>query len=361
MKKQSLVCAVLCLLLFCTCAAAQDIPELMEPAGVQLNAVAAWIGDISKIRVFEGSVVPYTEEFYFEQEGVVDEVHVVYGQLVQAGDPLITLNTKAETKRLEAIRKEITQITTNGRYQDEIAQIDLDMMEVELRALKEQSPRDDAAVSLKQLDMEEKQLEMELNVRLREMSLAQLENEMAELEKEIARNVMTAPFDGRVIYMPSQLQHGSYVSAYTPLIYLADDTQLMVESVYIANSLMETAHALYAHVGANEYAITPVPVDEQEYLSKVLSGEELKVQFAISEPDELLSAGQYAVVCVETNFVPNVLLVPTTALYADENRYLYVIEDGVRVRRNVKIGLMTDWYTQIVEGLQEGELVYVQE
>jgi len=361
MKKRQLLCGLFCLLFFCTPCAAQQIPELREPAGVQLNTAEAFIGEISKISVFEGSVVPYVEAFYFEQEGVVETMHVVIGQQVSAGDPLITLNTDAEEKRLNALNQEIEQLLTNGAYGDELAAIDMAILETEWRQLNNQFPRDGSAVLLKELEMEELQLEMELAEALRELTLTQLEAERQALEEELGRNVICAPFDGRVLYMTSQLQRGSYVSAYSPLIYLADDSRLFVESAYVTNSTLESAHAVYALVGDQRYEITPVEVDPQEYLSKVLAGETLMLQFTFDQAQEGLAAGQYAAVCVQNSYLADALLIPTNALYTDGTPYVYVMQDGVRVRREVKKGVSTDWYTQITEGLQEGELVYVKE
>ena len=125
---------------------------------------------------------------------------------------------------------------------------------------------------------------------------------------------------------------------------------------------MAAAHALYARIGGKQYALAYLPQDEQDRLSKVLAREELTVRFAIENADEEVQAGQYAVVCAESSYAADVLLVPTNVLYTgDTGRYLYVIENGVRVRRDVATGLVTDWYTQITDGLQEGELVYVKE
>lgn len=361
MKKRPFFCVLLCLLLVCCAAAAQEAPQLLEPAGVQLNTVAAWVGEISDIDVYEGAVVPYTQEFFFEQDGMVDVVHVTPGQMVHTGDPLITLDTAAQEKQLASVRSRIEQLETNAGYEDELAQLDLDILDLELRMLKNASPYDEKAVRLKQIDIQQKQLEIDLAAALREMELEKLESEAAELERDIACNTMTAAFDGRVMFMAS-LKHGSYIGAYTPLIWLADDTQLFVEASYISERVMAAAHALYARIGGKQYALAYLPQDEQDRLSKVLAGEELTVRFAIENADEEVQAGQYAVVCAESSYAADVLLVPTNVLYTGETgRYLYVIENGVRVRRDVATGLVTDWYTQITDGLQEGELVYVKE
>lgn len=356
-----LLCLLAVLCLSIGTAAAENVPSLLEPAGVQMNAVEAYVGEISKIAAHTASVVAYMEEFCFEQEGVIDIMHVVPGQLVKAGDPLITLDTETEMKRIEALQKEIEQLEINSAYDDEIVEIDLKILNVQLRALLDASPRDEKAIALKKLEMEEKQLDIELERSLREMTMMQLRSELERLEAEVEKNVMYAPYDGRVMYMSSLLQSGSYVSAYSPLIYLADDSRLFVESEYISLTTLQNAHAVYAHIGDKRYELTPMPVDNKEYLSQVLAGETPMLQYTINNPDDSLSVGQYAVVCVETSYVADALIVPTNSLFTDTTRYLYVMEDGVRVRRDVKTGVYTDWYTQITEGLEEGELVYVKE
>ena len=360
MKK--IICAV-CLLtaLAMGSAQAQEAPELLEPVSVQLNAVEAVIGEISNIATYEGAVVPYVEEFFFEQEGVIDVMHVIVGQAVKAGDPLITLNTEAEEERVEQLEKQIERIKTNGEYDDALWQIDLDILDVELEKLLRSSPRDEAGVALKRLEIEEKQLAIKLEQDMRKLELEQLESEWQLLQEEIGQNVLYAPFDGRVMYMSGVLQHGSYVSAYAPLIYLADDSRLYVESEYITTSTLDNAHEVYALVGDKRYAIAAEPYDTKEYLSMMLSGETLTLQFSFEEENAEVKAGDYAVVCLVQNYKADALLVPTNALYADDTLYLYVMENGVRVRRDVKTGVRTDWYTEVTEGLEEGELVYVQE
>ena len=42
-------------------------------------------------------------------------------------------------------------------------------------------------------------------------------------------------------------------------------------------------------------------------------------------------------------------------------KYVYLMEDGQRVIRNVTLGIVTDAKAEILEGLEEGDLVYVRE
>ena len=105
-----------------------------------------------------------------------------------------------------------------------------------------------------------------------------------------------------------------------------------------------------------------IEIDMKEYVSLVLSGEEVRSQFALKDPHAALQAGQFAMVCIVTRKADQALLIPSNSLYSDSTgKYVYLIENGKRVRQNVKVGIATDWETQITEGLEEGAVIYVKE
>ena len=348
-------------MLCCGYAEEQQAPELMEPVGVKMDTAEAYIGEISNISVYDAAIVPTLEELYFPLDGVIAEIHAVVGQQVSAGDVLITLDQEAQAEQIEKLESQIEQIETNGAFDDEIGQIDLSILQVELQALLNQSPLNEDSIALKRLDIEQLQLNLAYNADLRSMQLGRLREELAELQQNMQDNVLRAPVDGTIIYC-ADVMNGDSVRAYAPVMYLADETQLMVETNYISEGLLKTCHDLYVLAGDSRYEITPVPVDSSEYTSSILAGETVLMQFIIDNPDEKLSAGMYAAICMERNYAENVLLIPSNALYMDgTGRYVYVIEDGERVRRNVTPGLTTDWLTQIKEGLEEREIVHVKD
>lgn len=342
-------------------ALAQEAPELLEPVNVQLDTFEARVGEISRLAMHDAAVVPYVEELYFPQEGMVSQMHVVIGQQVKAGDLLITLNQDAELKQRQSLQEQMEAIQTAAAYDEQLTAIDMAILEVELRALQSQLPPDEEAIALKALEMEELRLSKEMEASLRALQLSELRGKLSALEEKLSQNALYAPFDGRVIHM-AELSGGSYVSAYAPLIFLADDSRLSLRSAYISGYSLSVADDVYALIGDKRYALTPVEMDPQEYVALVFSGETPMTEFIIHEPDESLSSGMYAAVYIESQRVEDALLVPSNAMYlGDGVRYLYVIEDGVRVRRDVKTGVSNDIMTQITQGLEEGEIVHVKE
>lgn len=358
---RALGCCALTLALGLPCACAQEVPELLEPVGVKMDTVAAYIGETKKIAVYEAEIAPKIEELYFTVDGTVAEVNVIIGQQVKAGDVLITLDQEELEEQLEDVREQIAHHERNAEYDDALAKLDLAMLETELRALMEQNPRNDQAIALKQLDIEQKQLDMKLSAELFALGSERLQAQVDSIMEDMADAELCAPFDGVVVF-GKQLQRKSSVGAYEPVLYIADENELKVRTEYIPNTATENVHALYALVGGNRYDVTPVPIDDKEYISRVLSGETVMSEFEVLVPDDTIVSGAYAVLCIETQYVEDALLVPSNAIYSDGGgKYVYVVKNGERERVSVRTGFVTDWETQILEGIEEGAVVYVKD
>ena len=103
-------------------------------------------------------------------------------------------------------------------------------------------------------------------------------------------------------------------------------------------------------------------MDQKELFARTLSGETITTEFEICDAGIEVSVGDYAAVCVQSKLEENVLLIPRNALYIESgSRYVYVMENGGRSYRNVTVGHIAPHLVEIEEGLQEGDVVYVQE
>jgi len=361
---RAFACCALTLALGLPCAAesqTQQVPELLEPVGVKMDTVAAYIGQTSKIAVYEAEVAPRVEELYFTVDGTVEDVHIIIGDKVKTGDVLIALDQKALQEQMEDLLEQVERHNKSGEYDEALAMMDLTILETELRALMSQNPRNDEAIALKKLDIEQKKLDMQLSAQLFALGSERLQAQIDSVEADMVDTELCAPFDGTIIF-GQQLERMSRVGAYDPVLYIADDGDLKIRTEYIPNALTENAHALYILVGDKRYDVTPVPMENKEYISRILSGETVMSEFEIIDPDESIVAGAYAVLCIETQYFENVLLVPSNAIYADSaGKYVYVVKDGERERVSVKTGVTTDWETQILEGIEEGAIVYVKD
>ncbi len=366
MRKKTILAVLLLAAVLLTGCAEQEavvVPELQEPVGVQSDMAAAYIGEIYDITYYEGSVKPYVQELLFEVDGTVEKVHVYPGMMVEEGDILVELDQSSLVDRAEALTRELEYAERDNGYADAMAELEIEMLRVELRQLMAEGGTE-KDIALKENEIAQKEAALRQTKELREPDLQKKREELAEISGLLDKNILRAPFSGRIVY-GDMIAQGSWVSAYDPIGYIADDSQLSIESEYITESMYKSADRVYAHIGGHQYEIEAVPIDRDEYVKLLLSDVTITTEFRILGPQEHmdeLEAGQYAAVMVSRDYIADALLVPSGAVLRDASgRYVYVDEDGTRVRRAVKTGKTTDSLVQILEGLEEGEVVYVKD
>lgn len=82
------------------------------------------------------------------------------------------------------------------------------------------------------------------------------------------------------------------------------------------------------------------------------------VQIHIENPDDNIYMGLDAKVEIHTGKAENALLIPVEALNADKNGdFVYVVENGIAVRKDIVTGISSSEYIEVKEGLKETDLV----
>lgn len=85
------------------------------------------------------------------------------------------------------------------------------------------------------------------------------------------------------------------------------------------------------------------------------------VEVHITNPDDHIILGMDARLEIYTGKTSDALLIPVEAINADrDGDFLYVVENGIVVRKPVTCGISSDTYTEIIEGItQEDQIVLV--
>ena len=367
MKRMLCGAAVLLAVLLAGCArqsAPQEVPELLEPVGVKVDTAVVTRADLYTTTVYEGSVVAAAEELSFSIDGKISVVNVWPGKWVEEGDLLFILDQTALEKNMASLQRQIDYMKANGVYDDAAAEMDIELLEMKREKLRGDGA-DEQALALADLDIEEARQALRQAQEMRALSLSALQEQLKTISADYGRNELRAPFTGNVFYL-GNLVEGTSVQADKTVAYIAnpDDLTLVITSYLNTDRLIPGSY--YALIGGKRYEIEPQPMSMQEMTALLLAGETLPTRFRIVGPEEDLgevTAGLYAVVCVEGSRVEDALVVPMGALYsAGSERYVYVqTEDGGRERRAVTVGRNNRLDVQILEGLSEGEVVYVKE
>ena len=337
----------------------QEVPELLEPVGVEMDTAIAQRGEIYKVSMFNGTIVPYVQDLHFTVDGTLDEIKVLNGDMVEEGQVLATLENEDLLEQIENLETEIENIQTNGEFNDRLAEVDIKMEKEELAELKKRGAYTEAEAKKVNVQMLETKL-----TQAKELRSLELENKAKELEELRQKNAnleITAPFSGQIVYV-MQEQSGEQIENYAPVICLADLNQLTISSEFISDQQIYGADKLEAKILDQTYQVTHVPLDSSEYATKLLAGEEIKTKFSVDAGTEGLVSGQFVSVLVYDAYVEDALTIPINALHRDDKkRYVFKVIDGERIRCEVTVGMTTDTKAEILEGLTEGDVVYVKE
>jgi multidrug efflux pump subunit AcrA (membrane-fusion protein) len=350
------------LLLLAGCAAGggdgEAVPALEEPVGLSLDTARVMRGEICEMEAFDFAVAPVTQELCFLTDGEIDEICVNLGQEVRKGDALVRLNVEREREEIAKIDERIAYLEKDNALTLEMMRQDIDLLayEMENRDYKEGGERDE----LKQNEMERLKTQLTQEEERQALELAQLKERRAPLEERVAGSALTAPFDGRVIYLPES--GAQQARAGQTLAVLADESRLKLQGAFVSQSVVENAADIWALVGGQKARVEYEPMDSETYISKLLSGEEMDTCFVFADgAPKGARAGDYAAVIVKTRVREDVLYIPPNSLLHDAaGYYVYRVGGGVRERVPVEVGYRNTTAVEIRAGLEEGDEIDVQ-
>lgn len=365
MKKRMACVLLAAALLLCGCEKpVSEPPELLPAAGVASDICVVRRGETSVPKAVDAWVSAYAEELSFPVNGTVGEIPVRAGDRVKAGDRLIVLDLDDVCEQYETLKDEIDATRYGNELDYRIAETDLALLKAELSQL-QKSGADARTLELKELDIREAEMNLAHDRETRELSLSRSEKALAELEETLANDAIVAPFDG-IVAREITVSVGSRVSAYDPLVCIADDTRLRITCDYVSTATLRVATGgIYARIGGERYEVEAIPIENSEYVTRVLAGKKVYSEFEIVGPEgwrDEVHAGDYAAVIFLNSYQADALLIPANAVLADANgKYVYVVgENGERVRRDIKIRTSVGAIdAQVLEGLEEGERIYV--
>ncbi len=335
MKKRviSLILTFLCVLSAgCGKNVYDDVPELITPVGKSISETEVIRTDLYTTTTINGEVLPKVTEYGFETTGVVTYVYVEIGDYVKAGDVLAEIDSTSAQAEVESIQEAI----------DEIDQ----QYDFEIRKLQDENKKSSITWQQKELN----ELIISQYEKLKVERTSAYEDKLALAKEKLLKTKIIAEESGRVTAM--NLSSGRWAYEGNACIAVANESEHYIVCKAVEDELMKTADRMLTLNGGNVYSLTFLRNDKEEdpeYSYFTVPGLNLK-------------SGDYAPIIIISDFVENVVAVPNDCLYKESNSYfVYVIEDGTRVKKNVTPGFVGINYTEITEGVSEGDRIYIKE
>lgn len=337
MRKKKNRCCIAGFVLLAVCFSAcgtteamQKEIELLAPVDAVVDMETVMYRDLYKVTTKDAELAPYTEELSFEVGGTVSKLYVKLGSVVKKGEVLAELEEAGvRSKASNALDKYLKE---KKNYVDTVKAVNKKL-----------------AGKLTGEEKEWQELILAQAEELWQMQEPVLWNAWEEAREKLGKNTITAPFDGVVTACINQ---DTTVAAGQAAIALADTERVCITvGSYLPPAEVQNHERIYGIINGKETDLV--------YLDDLME-EEKTYTYLGTEDFNGAKVGDFVLVCMVGNYHEQVLSIPENAVYRDSNgTYVYLMEDGIRTKKDVITGYNDGIYVEIVEGLKEGDRVYV--
>ena len=306
----------------------------------------------------------------------VEEVYVQQGQIVAQGDLLLRLfNPELEQQismaekqvmLLEQALKQTKQLESSidteqlwKEYQETVQRADalvkgaqsgavtmLDLLQASTELLLIQSQLQ----TLTALAQEEQREQLV-------WQYEQAKQQLKALEQAKEGLIIKAPFSGMVTMLT--VSANDIALPQTPLLYLANTEQLLVHSPLNHAQINRLKEGMPADIWFEEQGAA-VKVSINSISMGNVPGSTY-AEFILDNQETRFVSGQLVKVEVETERIPDALLVPVQAVtFSEENAYVFTVSNHVAQKKYVTLGSRNEDYYHVLSGLTENDQVIVQ-
>lgn len=372
-----------------------SIPKLEEPVALNEAYRPVEYGTIGSIQVLMATAVPRDYCNYYSANVNISQIYVEPGDTVNAGDVLAICDVDEAKKQLQECKAALAHENETYEISAQISDTQIRLWESQAAGQDNNEPdqsdgtADDtheadadtnideyAAVtgefSTEQTEKNEstdedyntqiatEQENQRYDKQLHEYRVQKINEQMASYQQIVDDGMLKAAHSGLVTYT-KKLTEGRSAAAYENIVIVSDtdDLVLDIKDTAINEYKYSDYDKKYVIVDGEKYDVT-----ESQYTSEVLVLSKINNRYpdvcVESREKPSLTAGQMYPVYFEKTKANQALVVGKDSIYKDgDTRYVYVKNnEGGREKRIITTGESDENYTQVTEGLKEGELVY---
>ena len=328
-----------------------------------------------KSSILASGTLAFREQVQLRSEviGQVIEVHVEEADKVKKGDPVITLDPKTYQAQVDQAEARVR-----------MAQIAIERQRLLIKNLTDRFERQKKMFAKNLVDEDSYEaLESELSLahvdqRSLEESLLQARAALDQSEDLLSKTRITSPIDGVVIQV--EIKVGETVIAGTTnipgstMMVIADPSETLTEVQVDEADIAQVREGQKADIFTAAYPDTPLAGTIQSIatVARAKPGQQslsFLVKILLDEQDTMsIRPGMSVRADIYTESSEETLAIPVQAVRyeeeldeeakgKDEQAFVFVMEDGKAVRRDVETGISSDSDQEIREGLKEGEMV----
>lgn len=349
----------------------ESIIELTETETAKPQTVAVKRGDLQVSVSYDAQVGPKVVQLTFEEEGIFGEYKVGIGDTVEEGDVLAVPDMEQMEKQLEAKEEELENLIFNYNYQKTSLENQIKIYEYRMQDVYDQIEKEEyltplytqLCIKAGNYDESKKRLELQLEqlAETYNLELPHCQSQLQKLKEKTSGNIIKAPFAGTIVAL-HEVGSNDVINTNLYYVAIADTTTLYTRCEAVGTSIVNAAEQILFWKDGVEYPVTYVPMSGKSYRAMRNSGEDLYSEFALENADVTIVSGDYGKIKLVMENKEQILLLPEIAVHTDTTGpYVYRDNGGVQERVSVEIGNTDGINIEIVNGLEEGDVIYVQE
>lgn len=375
-----------------------SIPELEEPVALNEAYRPVEYAAIGSVQVLMATAVPRDYCNYYSANVNISQIYVEPGDTVNAGDVLAVCDVDEAKKQLQECQAALAHENETYEISAQISDTQIKMWENQAAQQEnnehnkmdaadgamadayeintdtnideyvadtdefstEQLEKSDRTEESYNTKIETEQENQRYDKQLHEYRVQKINEQIALYQQIVDDGTLKAAHSGLVTYT-KKLTEGRSAAAYENIVIVSDtdDLVLDIKATAINEYKCSDYDKKYVIVDGEKYDVT-----ESQYTSEVLVLSKINNRYpdvcVESREKPSLTAGQMYPVYFEKTKANQALVVGKDSIYKDgDTRYVYVKNDeGGREKRIITTGESDENYTQVTEGLKEGELVY---
>lgn len=375
-----------------------SIPELEEPVALNEAYRPVEYAAIGSVQVLMATAVLRDYCNYYSANVNISQIYVEPGDTVNAGDVLAVCDVDEAKEQLQECQAALVHENETYEISAQISDTQIKMWENQAAvqdnnehnkmdtadgamddvygANTDTNPDEQSAdiykFSTEQMEkngsteesyntkIETEQENQRYDKQLHEYRVQKINEQMALYQQLVDDGTLKAAHSGLVTYT-KKLTEGRSAAAYENIVIVSDtdDLVLDIKDTAINEYKYSDYDKKYVIVDGEKYDVT-----ESQYTSEVLVLSKINNRYpdvcVESREKPSLTAGQMYPVYFEKTKANQALVVGKDSIYKDgDTRYVYVKNnEGGREKRIITTGESDENYTQVTEGLKEGELVY---
>ncbi|MBE5954750.1 MAG: hypothetical protein E7257_11470 [Lachnospiraceae bacterium] len=356
-KISYMLCAMLLLTTGCG-KEAMEAPELQKPVAVNESYRPVEMGNVGDIEIRDGVVVPTDYCHFYLTTVKVSEVKVEVGDYVEAGTVIVEADSEGATEQISSLSGQKSLNNNAWDINCKIYEQNKKELEYKIKGAQENGDVEgEEALKTQLAVLQENHSYDELFYNHQQRAL---DEEIAKQQKIAGDGTLVASHSGYVTYI-KDLADSDTVNSCDNIVIISD-----YEDCYIEIPGDEKGHKLekiypvYYTIKDGKRQMLKL----YEYLPEELMTAQARtltppIRMKFEGEGDMPEVGSNVPVFLQKTETRDSLIVGNDSLYEDEQGdFVYVKNGEGKEIRYVELGASDTFYTEVISGLSEGEMVY---